>query len=135
MTSIPREPKLEHEGLRFRMKRLGGFDLRLERSLRSSRKSIPVEVLVDTENTIIVLDCSCCEELLASRLPGGVLIPIASSLKSFFGTKDMRNIDVRVNGTLMRRTYKGICMEDTVPEIKSALEGAVSKYNKKRKKR
>lgn len=117
------------------MKRLGGFDLRLERSLRSSRKSIPVEVMVDTENTIVVLDCSCCEDLLASRLPGGVLIPIASSLKSFFGTKNMRNIDVRVNGTLMRRTYKGICMENTVPEIKDALEGAVSKFNKKRKKR
>jgi hypothetical protein len=117
------------------MKRLGGFDLRLEWSLRPSRKSIPVEVLVDTENTIIVLDCSCCKELLASRLPGGVLIPIASSLKSFFGTKDMRNIDVQVNGTLMKRTYKGICVEDAVPEIKSVLEGAVSKYNKKRKKR
>ncbi|MFW9803822.1 MAG: hypothetical protein ACFFFC_14265 [Candidatus Thorarchaeota archaeon] len=117
------------------MKRLGGFDLRLERSLRSSRKSIPVEVLVDTENTIIVLDCSCCEDLLASRLPGGVLIPIASSLKSFFGTRNMRNIDVQVSGSLMRRTYKGICMEDAVPEIKSVLEGAVSKYNKKRKKR
>ncbi|MFW9889398.1 MAG: hypothetical protein ACFFER_14515 [Candidatus Thorarchaeota archaeon] len=117
------------------MKRLGRFDLRLERSFRPSRKSIPVEVLVDTENTVIVLDCSCCEELLASRLPGGVLIPIASSLKTFFGTKDMRNIDVQVNGTLMRRTYKGICMEDSVPEIKSLLEDAVSKYNKKRKKR
>ena len=117
------------------MKRLGGFDLRLERSLRSSRKSIPVEVLVDTENTIIVLDCSCCENLLASRLPGGVLIPIATSLKSFFGTKDMRNIDVQVNGTLMRRTYRGICREDAVPEIKNVLEGAVSKYNKMKRKR
>jgi hypothetical protein len=119
----------------FRMKLLGGFDLRLERSLRSSRKSIPVEVLVDTDNTIVVLDCSCCEDLLASRLPGGVLIPIASSLKSFFGAKDMRNIDVRVNGTIMRRTYKGICMKDAVPEIKDTLEGAVAKYNKKRKSR
>lgn len=117
------------------MKRLGGFDLRLERSLRSSRKSIPVEVLVDSENTIIVLDCSCCEDLLASRLPGGVLIPIASSLKSFFSTKDMRNLDVRVNGNLMRRTYKGICMENAVPEIKDVLEGAVAKFNKKRKRR
>ncbi len=117
------------------MKRIGGFDLRLEKSLRSSRKSIPVEVLVDSENTIIVLDCSCCEDLLASRLPGGVLIPIASSLKSFFGTKDMRNLDVRVNGTIMRRTYKGTCMENAVPEIKDALEGAVAKFNEKRKNR
>ncbi|MHA2209553.1 MAG: hypothetical protein ACXABV_10315 [Candidatus Thorarchaeota archaeon] len=117
------------------MKSLGGFDLRLERSLRSSRKSIPVEVFVDSENTIIVLDCSCCEDLLASRLPGGVLIPIASSLKSFFGTKNMRNMDVRVNGTLMRRTYKGICMENAVPEIKDVLERAVDKFNEKRKKR
>jgi hypothetical protein len=117
------------------MKRLGGFDLRLERSLRSSKKSIPVEVLVDSENTIIELDCSCCEDLLARRLPGGVLIPIASSLKSFFGTKDMRNLEVRVNGTLMRRTYKGICKENAVPEIRDTLEGAVAKFNKKRKKR
>ena len=85
--------------------------------------------------TFLSMDCSCCEDLLASRLPGGVLIPIASSLKSFFGTKDMRNLDVRVNGTFMRRTYKGICMEDSVPEIKDVLEGAVAKYNRKRKKR
>ncbi|MHA2603109.1 MAG: hypothetical protein AM324_013390 [Candidatus Thorarchaeota archaeon SMTZ1-83] len=117
------------------MKRLGGFDLRLERSFRSPRKSIPVEVLVDSENTVIVLDCSCCEDLLASRLPGGVLIPIASSLKSYFGTRGMRNIDVRVNGAIMSRTYKGICMEDAVPEIKDVLEGAVARFHKKRKNR
>ncbi|MHA2140544.1 MAG: hypothetical protein ACXADC_16395 [Candidatus Thorarchaeota archaeon] len=117
------------------MKRLGGFDLRLKRSLRSSGESIPIEVLVDSENTIVVLDCSCCEELLASRLPGGVLIPIASSLKVFFGNRDMRNIEVQVNGALMRRTYKGTCVDSIVPEIKDVLEGAVAKFNRKRKNR
>ena len=115
------------------MKRLGSFDLRLEKSLRSSKKRIPIEVLVDSENTILVLDCSCCEELLASRLPGGVLIPIASSLKEYFNAKKMRNIDVRVNGVHMRRTYKGICDSSAIPEIKVALETAVTKFNKKRK--
>lgn len=118
-----------------KMKRLGTFDLRLEKSLRSSRKRMPIEVLVDSENTIVVLDCSCCEELLASRLPGGVLIPIATSLKEYFNTKKMRNIDVRVNGVHMRRTYKGICEPSAVPEIKIALEAAVGKFNKKRKRK
>ena len=63
------------------MKSLGKFDLQFKSD--RSKKIIPVEVLVDQENTIVLLDCSCCVELISSRLPGGIMIPIASSLKEF----------------------------------------------------
>jgi hypothetical protein len=95
---------------------------------------MPVEVLVDTENTTVLLDCGCCEELLANKLPGGILIPIASTMKSYFEAMGMRNIDVNVSGVVMRRTYKGVIEKDQVSNLKTTLENAVSKFGKKRKK-
>ena len=112
------------------MKQLGEFTLNL-----GAKKEMPVEVLVDTENTIIVIDCKCCEEFLSSRLPGGVLMPIASSLKNFFKERGMRNIDVNVSGLQMRRTYKGLVEETSLPEMNKILDQAVAKFKKKRKKK
>jgi hypothetical protein len=112
------------------MKQIGEFSLSL-----GARKHMPVEVLVDTENTIVVIDCNCCEEYLSSRLPGGVLMPIASALKSFFKDRGMRNIDVNVTGLQMRRTYKGLIDETALPEINKILDQAVTKFKKKRKKK
>jgi len=117
------------------MKRLGGFDIRLEKSFGFSGKRIPVQILVDQENTIVTLDCGCCEELLANKLPGGVLIPIASALKLYFKERGMRNIGVGVNGTLMRRTYSGVANEEIIPEMRGLLREAVSSFSKKRKSR
>ena len=113
------------------MKRLDEFPLQLG-SGRSTKKQIPVEVLVDQENTIVLLDCECCKELLARRLPGGVLIPIATTLKTFFESRGMRNIGVRVSGTLMRRTYRGVIDESLLPEMKKQLQTAVAKFTKHR---
>ena len=110
------------------MKLIGKFTLNL-----SSKREMPVEVLLESENTIIMIDCQCCEEYLASRLPGGVLIPIASALKTYFGEKSMRNLDVNVSGTMMRRTYKGQITKDDVPELTKELEKAVKKFTKKKK--
>lgn len=115
------------------MKSLDEFPLRLKGGSRSKKKEIPVEVLVDHENTYVVLNCECCMELLASRLPGGILIPIASTLKTFFEDIGMRNIAVRVTGPLMRRTYRGVIDGDKIPEMKKLLESAVEKFSKKRK--
>jgi len=42
------------------MKLIGKFTLKL-----GSKKEMPVEVLLDNENTIIMIDCHCCEENLA----------------------------------------------------------------------
>ena len=112
------------------MKQLGEFTLDLGR-----KKLMPVEVLTDNENTLILIDCNCCEEFLSRRLPGGVLIPIASALKTFFESRGMRNIDVNVNGVLMRRTYKGIMNEADLPEMMIVLENAVNSFTRKRKKR
>ncbi|MFW9926182.1 MAG: hypothetical protein ACFFDM_05375 [Candidatus Thorarchaeota archaeon] len=112
------------------MKQLGEFTLDL-----GSKKHMPVEVLIDNENTIILIDCDCCEEYLSSRLPGGVLIPIASALKNFFKTRGMRNIDVNVSGVQMRRTYKGLMEEADLPEMTEILEQAVYNFTKKRKKK
>jgi hypothetical protein len=112
------------------MKQLGGFTLDL-----GHKKHMPVEVLVDTDNTLILIDCNCCEEFLSRRLPGGVLIPIATALKTFFGNRGMRNIDVNVSGVTMRRTYKGIMDEADLPEMTKELENAVSKFTRKRKKK
>ena len=112
------------------MKQLGEFTLDL-----GHKKYMPVEVLVDNENTLILIDCNCCEEFLSRRLPGGVLIPIASSLKTFFETRGMRNIDVNVSGVLMRRTYKGLMDISDLPEMTKELEDAVSKFTRKRKKK
>jgi len=110
------------------MKRIGEFTLNL-----SSKREMPFEVLLDNENTIIMIDCHCCEEFLSSRLPGGVLIPIASALKNFFGDKGMRNLDVNVNGNMMRRTYKGQMNQDDIPEMTKELENAMKKFTRKKK--
>jgi len=110
------------------MKQLGEFVLDL-----GHKKRMPVEVLVDNDNTLILIDCNCCEEFISRRLPGGVLIPIATALKTFFESRGMRNIDVNVSGLLMRRTYKGIMNEADLPEMTKELENAVSKFTKKRK--
>ncbi len=112
------------------MKQLGGFTLDI-----GQKKHMPVEVLVDNENTLILIDCSCCQDNLVRRLPGGVLIPIATSLKTFFGNRGMRNIDVTVSGVMMRRTYKGMMDESDLPEMTKELEEAVSKFTRKRKKK
>ncbi|NHJ13159.1 MAG: hypothetical protein EAX95_05745 [Candidatus Thorarchaeota archaeon] len=112
------------------MKQLGEFSLSLD---RTRRKQIPVEVLVDNENTMVLLDCGCCEDLLANKLPGGILIPIASAMKIFFESMGMRNVNVRVNGIVMRRTYKGVISEEMVPELESILYEAVAKFSKKRR--
>ncbi len=110
------------------MKRIGEFTLNL-----SSKREMPIEILLDTESTIIMIDCHCCEEYLSSRLPGGVLIPIASALKNFFGEKGMRNLDVNVSGNMMRRTYKGQMNQDDVPEMTKVLETAVKKFIRTKK--
>jgi hypothetical protein len=108
------------------MKHVGNFTLRLD-----SKKEMPVEVLTDQENTIILIDCHCCEDFLSSRLPGGVLIPIASALKTFFRAGKMRNLDVQVSGSIMRRTYKGLIESDRLKELTLLLQEAVSKYSRK----
>ena len=118
------------------MKKVGGFELYLdETSLNDdgSRKQISVEVQVGTENTAVLIDCECCEDLLSRRLPGGVLIPIVSTLKSLFRSKEMRNIDVQTNGTLMTRVYRGVIKKQFVKEMKQNLEIAVNEFTKKRK--
>jgi len=112
------------------MKQLGEFTLNL-----ASKKQMPVEVLVDNENTVILIDCTCCEEYLSRRLPGGVLILIASALKNYFKARGMRNIDVNVSSLQMRRVYKGQIDETDLPEMIEILEQAVTKYTKKRKKK
>jgi hypothetical protein len=112
------------------MKQLGEFTLDL-----GHKKHMPVEVLVDNDNTLILLDCNCCEEFLSRRLPGGVLIPIASALKTFFENRGMRNIDVNVSGVLMRRTYKGIMDPNDLPEMIQELEQAVNRFTRRRKKK
>jgi hypothetical protein len=110
------------------MKQLGSFTLRL-----NSKKEMPVEVLLDQENTIILIDCHCCEDTLSSRLPGGILIPISSALKSFFGARKMRNLDVHVSGFIMRRTYKGLIESSQLQELTLLLEQAVHKFARKKK--
>jgi len=110
------------------MKLIGTFTLNL-----SSKREMPVEVLLESENTIVMINCQCCEEYLASRLPGGVLIPIASALKNFFGEKGMRNLDVNVSGNMMRRTYKGLITKEDIPDMTKELEEAVRKFTKKKK--
>ena len=110
------------------MKLIGTFTLNL-----SSKREMPVEVLLESENTIVIINCQCCEEYLASRLPGGVLIPIASALKHFFGEKGMRNLDVNVSGNMMRRTYKGSITKEDIPAMTKELEEAVKKFTKKKK--
>ena len=110
------------------MKQLARFTLNL-----GKKKELPVEVLIDSENTILLLDCNCCEDFVSSRLPGGVLIPIASALKYFFGKRGMRNTSVNVDGVTMRRTYKGVIDEAELPEMTRELEDAVEKFTRKRK--
>ncbi|RDE14241.1 MAG: hypothetical protein C4K47_04690 [Candidatus Thorarchaeota archaeon] len=124
-----------HEGRN--MKQVASFALRLDngngRQSKASQNQLPVQVLIDGTNTIVVIDCQCCKELLASRLPGGVLIPIASALKDFFEDHGMRNVGVKASGPLMRRTYKGVIDGSILDDMKRLLENAVSEFSSKRK--
>lgn len=114
------------------MKKVGVFDLHLEKG-RNAR-IIKVEVYTDSQDTIIRLDCGCCPELLASKLPGGVIIPIASTLKLFFENYGMRNLEVNVNrdANTMERIYRGIIDKKMYQEIKQQLTKAVKRFNNKR---
>jgi len=114
------------------LKQLGAFDLTMKQGL-TSRKKISVEIFVDFENTIVSLDVSCCPEYLARRLPGGVLIPIASALKSFFEEHGMRNVDVTVQDNSMHRTYRGVIDDSSLPQLEREMQASVDKFSKKRK--
>ena len=114
------------------MKKVGEFSLRFKEA--GNQKTMPIEVMVDRENTTVILDCDCCQETRSSRLPGGVLIPIASTLKKFFEENGMRIVRVRTSGSMMRRTYKGVMDEKLIPEMIKHLEKRVSEFSKKRKK-
>ncbi|MEM2141791.1 MAG: hypothetical protein QXS20_09455 [Candidatus Thorarchaeota archaeon] len=118
------------------MKQIALFDLRLDRPLaavvKGSDRRLSVEVFVDTENTTIVIDCSCCRELLTNKLPGGALIPITSSLKRFFESRNMRNIGVRVSGNTMRRVYRGVLDPASIPELHNVLQESLDAYNRNR---
>jgi hypothetical protein len=45
----------------------------------------------------------------------------------------MRNIGVKATGSLMRRTYKGIIDDSTIPEMRRLLENAVFEFSNKRR--
>ena len=113
------------------MKKLGEFSLRFKDS--DGQKTMPIEVMVDRESTTVILDCDCCRETLSSKLPGGILIPIASTLKKFFEANGMRIVRVRTSGNIMRRTYKGVMDEALIPDMISHLETKVSDFSKRRK--
>ncbi len=113
------------------MKSLVKFELRFKSD--GSKKTMPVEVLVDRESTFVILDCKCCKNIISRRLPGGVLIPISSSLKKFFENNGMRNISVKVSNHIMTRTYRGIIDSALIPEMQKLLETRVSQFSKKRK--
>jgi hypothetical protein len=114
------------------MNKVGAFDLHLEKGRNA--KVIKVEVFTETEDTIIRLDCGCCPELLASKLPGGVIIPIASTLKIFFENLEMRNLEVNVDrdANIMERIYRGIIDKSLYKEMKQQLTLAIKEFNSKR---
>ena len=113
------------------MKTLVKFDLRFKSD--GSKKIMPVEVLVDRENTFVILDCKCCKNIISRRLPGGVLIPISTTLKKFFETNGMRNISVNVSDHIMTRTYRGVIDSALIPDMEKLLEKRVAQFSKKRK--
>jgi len=118
------------------MKQLGTFSLDVHDhggTGKHPEKQISIEILVDSENTVVLLDCQCCRELLSNRLPGGILIPIASAMKAFFAGRGMRNMSVKATGSTMKRTYKGVINGSTLPEMKQFLESALHDFSMKRR--
>ena len=113
------------------MKSLVKFDLRFKSD--GSKKVMPVEILVDRESTFVIIDCKCCKDIISRKLPGGVLIPISSTLKKFFENNGMRNISVNVSNYIMTRKYRGIIDSALIPEMQKLLETRVSQFSKKRK--
>lgn len=114
---------------------LGSFDVPLPDSLTGINKSadsMPIKVLLEDGKTVVSIDCSCCKELLSSRLPGGVLIPIASALKTFFERSGMRNLDVEVRGNVMRRIYEGEMEASMVETMASRVKHSVKEFARKR---
>ncbi len=118
------------------MKQLGSFALefsdRKPGSLRHSRKTIDIELFLDEDSTIVEVDCSCCPELLTNRLPGGILIPIASTMKLFFEAHGLRNIGVRVRGSTMTRKYRGHLDPQFIGEMKDLLQESIDEFSRKR---
>ena len=118
------------------MKQLGEFQLeyseRAGRIARGPKKRIPIEVLIDGANTVVLLNCGDCRDLLKNKLPGGVLIPIVSVFRRFFKSRSMRNLDVQVDGFIMRRTYNGVLDQSSIPELEEQLQLVVDKFSKRR---
>jgi len=118
------------------MKQLGEFQLeyseRAGRIARGPKKRLPVEILVDGEHTVVLVDCGDCRDLLKNKLPGGVLIPIVSVFRTFFKSKSMRNLNVQVDGFIMKRTYNGVLEQASIPEMKDQLHLVVDKFSKRR---
>ena len=118
------------------MKQLSEFQLeyseRAGRISRGPKKRLPIEVLVDREHTVVLVDCGSCRDLLKNKLPGGVLIPIVSVFRTFFKSRSMRNLDVQVDGSVMRRTYNGVLEQASIPEMKEQLQLVVDKFSKRR---
>ena len=118
------------------MKQLGEFQLeyseRAGRIARGPKRRLPVEILVDLEHTVVLLDCGGCRDLLKNKLPGGVLIPIVSVFRTFFKSKSMRNLNVQVDGSIMKRTYYGVLDPSSIPELKEQLQLVVDKFSKRR---
>ena len=118
------------------MKQLGKFQLeyseRAGRIARGPKKQLPIEILVDREHTVVLVDCGGCRDLLKNKLPGGVLIPIVSVFRKIFKSKSMRNLDVQVVGSIMRRTYNGVLEKASIPELKEQLQLVVNKFSKRR---
>ncbi len=118
------------------MKQLGEFQLeyseRAGRISRGPKKHLPIEVLVDGEHTVVLVDCGGCRDLLKNKLPGGILIPIVSVFRTFFKSRSMRNLDVQVDGSIMRRTYNGVLEQSSIPEMKEQLQLVVNKFSKRR---
>ncbi len=113
------------------MKQLTSFEL----SFRQDRKerNMPVQVFLDNEHTVVVLDCECCPDAISNKLPGGVMISIAATLRDFFANRGMKNISVQMAGHEMWRTYSGNLSNDEVEIMRSALSTNISQFLKKRK--
>ncbi len=118
------------------MRQIGKFLLEIPAGRRKwifkTNQSIVVEVLVDNEHTHIVIDCSCCKNLLKNSLPRGAMIAIVSALREFFTQHQMKKVHVSVTKHVMHREYEGVIDAADIDELERAVVESIAKFEKKK---
>lgn len=100
-----------------------------------SGKQLEIEIYLDDSSTLVRINCHNFPELLARKLPSGILIPVISALRDFFSKKGSRSVSVKVIGKYqMNRKYNVEITREEFYLLEENIKEKVAAFVQKRKK-